>query len=135
MAQIWSNGIYQAPLHRVLTHREMERFSAPFFYNPGYHTYVAPFILNGSNHNNNKPKYHPCLWGYFRALRFAGDLTDLGVEIQVSDYEMVDCDDAETPTVSLHLQRQAIIAKHLKWNEPFSVKRLRTLLEQEEESL
>jgi isopenicillin N synthase-like dioxygenase len=155
MAQIWSNGIYTAPLHRVLTNTLLERFSAPYFYNPGYDTYVAPVVATtttaatvtvGANdpHQGNsssseveqqqqqaQAKYHPCLWGYFRALRFAGDLTDLGVEIQVSDYEIgAEEEEQQQPVVSLHLQRQAVIAKHLKWNEPFSVTRLRTLIEE-----
>jgi isopenicillin N synthase-like dioxygenase len=152
MAQIWSNGIYTAPLHRVLTNTLLERFSAPYFYNPGYDTYVAPVVATTTTVVANDPhqgnsssseveqqqqqaqaqaqaKYHPCLWGYFRALRFAGDVTDLGVEIQVSDYEM-GAEQQQLPVVSLHLQRQAVIAKHLKWNEPFSVTRLRTLIEE-----
>lgn len=120
MAQIWSNGVYQAPLHRVLTHSKKERFSAPFFYNPGYNTYVAPI---GSQERDKAIQYHPCLWGYFRALRFAGDLTDLGLEIQVSDYETNMADP------SIHLKRQAVIGKYFKWDEPFSVARLRKLLE------
>jgi isopenicillin N synthase-like dioxygenase len=128
MAQIWSNGIYTAPLHRVLTNAITERFTAPYFYNPGYDTYVAPVVTGTTT-----AKYHPCLWGYFRALRFAGDLTDLGVEIQVSDYERVVVDEEEQQQQvqpSLHLRRQAMIAKHLQWNEPFSVSRLRTLIEE-----
>jgi isopenicillin N synthase-like dioxygenase len=157
MAQIWSNGIYTAPLHRVLTNTLLERFTAPYFYNPGYDTYVAPVVatttmtataaagVNDQHQGNNsssevveqqpppQAKYHPCLWGYFRALRFAGDLTDLGVEIQVSDYEIgaeQQQQQQQQPVVSLHLQRQAVIAQHLKWNEPFSVTRLRTLIEE-----
>ena len=78
MAQIWSNGLYKAPLHRVLTNSHKERYSAPFFYNPGYQSYMKP---GGSHH---QPAYHPCLWGYFRAVRFAGDFTDLGVESKLT---------------------------------------------------
>jgi hypothetical protein len=37
---------------------------------------------------NDESNYHPCLFGYFRAIRFAGDLTDLGVEIQIQNYEI-----------------------------------------------
>jgi hypothetical protein len=32
-------------------------------------------------------EFHACLYGYFRAVRFAGDLTDLGVEIQTQIYD------------------------------------------------
>ena len=40
--QVWFNGLYKAPLHRVLADRERVRYSAPFFYNPSYQTMVTP---------------------------------------------------------------------------------------------
>jgi isopenicillin N synthase-like dioxygenase len=95
MAQVWSNNKYQAPLHRVLANRDKVRYSAPFFYNPGYQTMVQPAttVVPTADHRSddngkmmNHPQYHGILWGYFRAIRFAGDLTDLGVEIQISDF-------------------------------------------------
>jgi isopenicillin N synthase-like dioxygenase len=112
MAQVWSNNKYQAPLHRVLANRDKVRYSAPFFYNPGYQTVVEPAMTtltaagamiatdnstsnDDDDDDNDKgmmmilprpPEYHGILWGYFRAIRFAGDLTDLGVEIQISDF-------------------------------------------------
>jgi isopenicillin N synthase-like dioxygenase len=115
MCMLWSNGRYQAPLHRVLTHESFERYSAPFFYNPGYHQWIRCGIVE------EEPKYHPCLFGYFRAIRFAGDLTDLGVEIQIQDYEVKD---DESP----HLQRQIIFAEKVDFRKPFSVEKYRPLL-------
>lgn len=116
MAQIWSNGIYQAPLHRVLTNPESERFSAPFFFNPGYQKYVRPIV-------RSSPKYSPCLWGYFRGLRFAGDFTDLGVEIQVSDFET----NTEEPNIHLELQKR--FEKVFDPKKPFGVEDFRRLLQ------
>lgn len=115
MAMIWSNGKYRAPLHRVLTDPVSVRYSAPFFYNPGYETRVAP------RGDEKEGVYSPCLWGYFRAVRFAGDLTDLGVEIQISDY------DKKHP--SHHLEKQARFANEANCHEPFSVEKYRPLLQ------
>jgi isopenicillin N synthase-like dioxygenase len=53
MAQIWSNGKYQAPLHRVLTNRNKVRYLAPFFYNPGYETWVEPIDVAAGVENNS----------------------------------------------------------------------------------
>eukprot|EP00581_Thalassiosira_minuscula_P014194 CAMPEP_0183722948 /NCGR_PEP_ID=MMETSP0737-20130205/14736_1 /TAXON_ID=385413 /ORGANISM="Thalassiosira miniscula, Strain CCMP1093" /LENGTH=447 /DNA_ID=CAMNT_0025953195 /DNA_START=99 /DNA_END=1439 /DNA_ORIENTATION=+ len=130
MAMICSNGRFRAPLHRVLTNTTKVRYSAPFFYNPGYEELISPFdccyrgkdggdnlvgkdgvtdiVTNNTSHSNNRSssqdlqslKYHPCLWGYFRALRFAGDLTDLGVEIQTSHFK------AEGTSKSSHIDTQ-----------------------------
>jgi isopenicillin N synthase-like dioxygenase len=138
MAQIWSNGIYTAPLHRVLTHPDQGRYSAPFFYNPGYKTWIRPLVLattpngtvpypeaNGDTATDDDDvrtvRYHPCLWGYFRAVRFAGDLTNLGVEIQVEDFLV-----ATRP--SKHLAKQNVFAEQARVEEPFSVERFRHLL-------
>uniref|UniRef100_A0A7S3P576 Fe2OG dioxygenase domain-containing protein n=1 Tax=Amphora coffeiformis TaxID=265554 RepID=A0A7S3P576_9STRA len=130
MAQIWSNGLYKAPLHRVLTNNVKERFSAPFFYNPGYNSYMKPVV-------NASPKYHPCLWGYFRAVRFAGDFTDLGVEIQIEDYETNAenaNDEVEQPVSEKshdahpNIRRQKIFAEKACMEEPFDVDGFRALL-------
>jgi isopenicillin N synthase-like dioxygenase len=120
MAMLFSNGRYHAPLHRVLTNDSQKRYSAPFFYNPGYHQWI------NSGFGDTEPrKYHPCLFGYFRAVRFAGDLTDLGVEIQTSDYEI----DEETGEESHHLAKQKVFAKTEGiFSQAFSVESYRPLL-------
>lgn len=117
MAMMFSNGKYRAPLHRVRTDPMKKRYSAPFFYNPGYDTLIKPLNSDG------QPKYRPCLWGYFRAVRFAGDLTDLGVEIQTSDYLI---DEKEK---SHHLEKQDAFRKMANFHEPFSVEKYRPLLQ------
>lgn len=142
MAMICSNGRFRAPLHRVLTDPTRRRYSAPFFYNPGYNELIAPFVcccgqgneddggarkhVVDDNDNNEKSqqalqKYHPCLWGYFRALRFAGDLTDLGVEIQTSDF-MVGAG-------SSHIEKQQRFMEVVNFEEPFDVEKYRHILE------
>ena len=147
MAMICSNGRFRAPLHRVLTNATRRRYSAPFFYNPGYRELVAPFACccaegNGGDQDVREgdvdgrgdggdqgkegdkdalAKYHPCLWGYFRALRFAGDLTDLGVEIQTSHFKI----GAE----SSHIETQRKFMEVVNFEEPFDVEKYRHILE------
>ncbi len=96
MAMICSNGRFRAPLHRVRTNPTKKRYSAPYFYNPSYDELCRPFASCCTKTNEegadeqdgaasddagiprqelHSAKYHPCLWGYFRALRFAGDLS------------------------------------------------------------
>eukprot|EP00980_Cylindrotheca_fusiformis_P004057 scaffold880_cov132-Cylindrotheca_fusiformis.AAC.53 len=112
MAEVWSNRKYRAPLHRVLSNESKERYSAPFFYNPSYDTLVTPLSDN--------PLYHPILWGYFRAVRFAGDLTDLGVEIQIEDFLR--------SKSSKHTRIQSSFEREIDFGTPFSVEKYRDLL-------
>ena len=72
----------EAPLHRVQSNSSKERYSAPFFYNPGYKANVYPL----QNATSPRSLYHTVNWGEFRAKRFAGDFADLGEEIQISHY-------------------------------------------------
>jgi isopenicillin N synthase-like dioxygenase len=138
MAEVWSNGRYQAPLHRVLSHETQERYSTPFFYNPSYQTLVEPLITTTIDDCHNEaekeePQYHGVLWGYFRAVRFAGDLTDLGVEIQIADYLKKN---NNNPTSGIsHVSKQQVFAKEADFRLPFSVEKYRPLLTQGVEGL
>ena len=170
MAMIWSNGAYSAPVHRVRTDPDRVRYSAPFFYNPGYDSYVVPTTANatttppplpaeGKGKDRRQPqpqpqqpqptttttmKYRPCLWGYYRAVRFAGDLTDLGVEeIQTSDYEIGgsggkgrssssisrSSSSSSSSSSSVHKERQERFGREADFSVRFSVERYRHLLE------
>ena len=80
MLQVWSNGRFKAPEHRVQKSVTHERYSAPFFYNPGYDTTVAPLPHTGT------PLYRPINWGQFRRNRFKGDFANHGKESQIEDY-------------------------------------------------
>lgn len=165
---IWSNGKFRAPLHRVLTDPSKKRYSAPFFYNPGYKELISPLACcchqmdnvlddivsyvgdtsleekeekssdgncNSCNNNNNANKiaslgpmkYQPCLWGYFRAVRFAGDLTDLGVEIQTSHFKV------GSSNTSTHVQKQSRFMEEVNFKEPFDVEKYRHILESKDD--
>lgn len=84
--QVWSNGLYKAPVHRVLTNSGKERFSVPFFYNPSYDTNVEP--LQQCVSNDRPCRYRPVNWGIFRQGRIKGDYANLGEEIQIHHFEM-----------------------------------------------
>ena len=114
MAQIWSNGRYHAPVHRVLTHPSKQRYSAPYFYNPGYRTKVEPLPTLGA------PRFNTCVWGYYRALRFAGDFADFGTEIQASHFL--------EGSASPHIERQQSFLAGVDFATPFSIKEYEPLL-------
>lgn len=68
------------------------RYSAPFFFNPGYDEIVAPIptpnaTISGESDVFN-PKYKGILWGDFRQGRFQGDFADRGREIQIEDFKI-----------------------------------------------
>lgn len=84
MMQVWSNGRYQAALHRVAPRVRAERFSLPYFFNPSYDTVYQP--LPGSIQPGDSPKYGPINWGDFRQARADGDYADYGSEVQIGDF-------------------------------------------------
>lgn len=88
MVRVWSNGIYHAPLHRVLANKTSERYSFPFFFAPSYDTIIQP--LEQCVTKERPLRYRPINWGYFRSQRFAGDYADVGEEIQITHYEIKD---------------------------------------------
>ena len=83
MLQVWTNGQYAAPEHRVRSNPTLERFSAPFFYNPAYHADVQPV---GIDEQLDRLLYRPINWGEYRGARFAGDFADVGKEVQIEDF-------------------------------------------------
>ncbi|GAQ81775.1 2-oxoacid-dependent dioxygenase [Klebsormidium nitens] len=86
MMQVWSNGKYKSPLHRVVVNESRARFSVPFFYNPAYSTDVAPVpqLLSAGQ----QPAYRPINWGDFRSKRAKGDYADFGEEVQIAHYAL-----------------------------------------------
>ena len=86
MCQVWSNGLCQAPQHRVLANRDKERYSFPFFYQPSYDTIYEP--LPQCVTEARPRRYRPINWGKFRMQRFAGNYADLGEENQITHYEI-----------------------------------------------
>ncbi|MGH0036400.1 MAG: isopenicillin N synthase family dioxygenase [Myxococcota bacterium] len=86
MLQVWSNDRFRSPMHRVLTHRERERLSAPFFLNPSYSTVCEP--LPALVAGDTRPHYRPVSWAHFRDQRSAGDYADYGAEIQIEQFRI-----------------------------------------------
>jgi isopenicillin N synthase-like dioxygenase len=82
--QVWSNDRYRAPLHRVRASRHIERFSAPFFFNPSYETQYQPLVSTVDD--QHPPLYTAIQWGEFRKQRASGDYANYGEEIQISRF-------------------------------------------------
>ena len=114
MAQIYSNNRYHAPEHRVLTNPQKTRYSAPFFYNPAYAAAVKPLPSLG------EPQFEELSWGYFRAMRFAGDFADYGTEIQIADFAR--------GSGSWHVANQKRFMAEVDFNRSFDVEAMRPLL-------
>ena len=85
IVQVWSNDRYTAALHRGLVAPDAERFSAPFFFNPGYSTQYAP--LPSTVDAEHPPRYRSIGWGEFRARRAAGDYADHGEYHSINHYK------------------------------------------------
>jgi isopenicillin N synthase-like dioxygenase len=86
IVQVWSNDRYTAPLHRVVSSRDRDRYSLPFFFNPRYACNYAPLpaLLSGAD----PARYSAINWGHFRKERQHGDYGDYGQEIQISDFRL-----------------------------------------------
>ena len=83
--QVWSNDTYESVEHRVMVNSERERFSIPFFFNPGHRVWVQPLeeLTKGE-----KPKYRAYNWGKFFATRKHSNFKKLDVEnIQISHFK------------------------------------------------
>jgi isopenicillin N synthase-like dioxygenase len=86
MMQVWSNNRFIAPEHRVNAQLDRERFSIPFFFNPGYDVNVHP--LDCCTGDSRPAAYRPVNWGKFRDARIAGDFADYGTESQIWQFAM-----------------------------------------------
>ncbi len=86
IVQVWSNDLYQAPLHRVTASSTSDRYSLPFFFNPEYAADYAP--LPSLVSETSPARYGAINWGHFRKQRQHGDYGDYGTEIQISDFSL-----------------------------------------------
>lgn len=57
MLTIWTNGLYQSTVHRVINNNSKYRVSVPFFYEPNFDARVEPLscvqnlaVAKGTNH-------------------------------------------------------------------------------------
>lgn len=88
MMQVWSNDIYESPIHRVLAMADRDRYSIPFFFNPAATAEVSP--LPTVTTEVRPPRYRAINWSEFRSLRTDGDYADYGPEVQITQYRVDD---------------------------------------------
>lgn len=86
IVQVWSNDRYTAPVHRVRSSQNIERYSIPFFLNPAFSTNYQPLATTVDA--THPPLYRSINWREFRDRRAAGDYQDEGREIQISDFKI-----------------------------------------------
>jgi len=122
LSVVFSNGRYHAPLHRVLT-SSIERYSAPYFYNPSYSTEIKPIpsIVN----ENSPAQFHPLQWGYFRAMRVMGNFGDFGGYVKIQNWAVRK--DGKKP---VHVERQEQFTSSINYAEPFDINVYQKKLEQ-----
>ncbi|MEJ0036021.1 MAG: 2OG-Fe(II) oxygenase family protein [Gammaproteobacteria bacterium] len=84
IAQVWSNDLYRAALHRALVRPDVERFTTAFFLNPPYSADYAP--LPSVIDAGHPARYRAIKWGEFRSRRTAGDYANQGEYAQISQY-------------------------------------------------
>ncbi len=84
MMQVWSNNLYQAPIHRVLAMEVKKRYSLPFFFNPSATCRVSPLPTVVSD--KCPSLYNAIEWATFRGKRSEGDFADYGTEVQISQF-------------------------------------------------
>ena len=84
MMQVWSNNIYQSPIHRVLAMESKNRYSLPFFFNPSATCKVSPLPTVVSDQCPSL--YNTIEWASFRGKRSKGDFADYGTEVQISQF-------------------------------------------------
>ncbi|XP_047341953.1 jasmonate-induced oxygenase 2-like [Impatiens glandulifera] len=85
--QVLSNDRYESVEHRVMVNSERERFSIPFFFNPGHHTMVEP--MEELIDDQNPVKYTAFNWGKFIARRNISNFKKLDVEnIQIYHFKV-----------------------------------------------
>ncbi|CAN6292683.1 unnamed protein product [Urochloa humidicola] len=81
--QVWSNDRYQSVEHRTSVNSEKERFSIPYFFNPGTHTVVEP--LQEMVSEKRPSRYHVYNWGEFFCTRRRSNFRKLEVDnIQIA---------------------------------------------------
>jgi isopenicillin N synthase-like dioxygenase len=85
MMQVWSNDVYQAPIHRVLAMETKKRYSLPFFFNPSAASNVSPLSTVVSEARPSR--YNSINWASYRGRRSEGDYADYGTEVQISQYK------------------------------------------------
>jgi len=109
---VFSNGLYHAPVHRVLSH-DKERYSSPYFYNPSYQSEIKPIesLVSGER----PAQFHPLQWGYFRAMRVMGNFGDYGEYVKVDHWRKQD------DGLPKHVRLQERFMKSANFDVPFDI--------------
>jgi len=124
MVNLWSNKKYASACYRMLLDPNKHQHSALYFYNPGYNTIVSPCM---ELTEADTSEFVPCSYGYYRAVRYAEDLAQLGREISVLDYEV--------KSDSKHPEKQERFLKNADMNEPFNVQNYRKWIQSKKEDI
>ncbi|CAM6025129.1 unnamed protein product [Sphagnum balticum] len=63
MLKIWTNGLYQSTLHRVVNDDSKYRVSVPFFYEPNFDALVEPLEICKRQTGSAVPRFTPVVYG------------------------------------------------------------------------
>ncbi|XP_058730763.1 protein DMR6-LIKE OXYGENASE 2-like isoform X2 [Vicia villosa] len=85
--QVWSNDAYESVEHRAMVKKETERFSIPFFFNPGHDAEIKP--LEKLINEENPSKYKAYKWGKFLVNRINSNFKKQdGENLQIYHYKL-----------------------------------------------
>uniref|UniRef100_A0ACD5W7W1 Uncharacterized protein n=1 Tax=Avena sativa TaxID=4498 RepID=A0ACD5W7W1_AVESA len=85
IVQVWSNDRYESAEHRVSVNSHKERFSMPYFFNPGSGAMIEP--LDELVSDDNPPRYDAYNWGQFFSTRKNSNFKKLAVEnVQIAHF-------------------------------------------------
>lgn len=83
--QVWSNDRYESAEHRVSVNSDKERFSMPYFFNPGSSAMVEP--LEELVSDESPARYRAYNWGNFFSTRKNSNFRKLDVEnVQIAHF-------------------------------------------------
>ncbi|KAI4997866.1 jasmonate-induced oxygenase 2 [Hordeum vulgare subsp. vulgare] len=83
--QVWSNDRYESAEHRVSVNSDKERFSMPYFFNPGSDAMVEP--LEEMVSDERPARYDAYNWGHFFSTRKNSNFKKLDVEnVQIAHF-------------------------------------------------
>lgn len=87
LVQVWSNDKYESAEHRVVVNSERERFSIPFFFDPGHYIDIKP--LDDLINKENPAKFKAYNWGNFFTSRKGSNFKKLDVEnLQIQHFKI-----------------------------------------------
>ncbi|XP_047087742.1 jasmonate-induced oxygenase 2-like [Lolium rigidum] len=86
IVQVWSNDRYQSAEHRASVNSRKERFSLPYFFNPGSGAMIEP--LEELVSDDSPPRYRAYNWGVFFRTKRSSNFKKLAVEnLQIAHFK------------------------------------------------